>query len=634
MAIKTSMNIKADSTLVAGAFKEAAAKVPFSMKGMFDGLVESHGELMDTMSANFKEGAELIGKKDEKLKEAMARIQAKLDDGTIDNRQEREKMQAQLDMYREQMKNLPRGRKGKKDRSDLLFEINKYAKDKQADAADVSHVTTMINDDLYDPKQMKPEQLDFLTQIANYHAGEETAEGFKVEEDENGNTVYSFHGPSKMEMQEIDGVEQEVEVFSEGSFDKMSMKDIKKMIVPKNNKALVDANGIIADAQEYALKNPKAKFEDIYQNIVNRFENMFIDDNTSFGALVDSKLMGMKMSYKQALHSDSEMSRNILKALHDLRPGFDEAGNKDGVIDEKDFKTVKNYEIFVDALTNPQSEQFDKDLAFNLAATYFADNEAKKAFGIGETNRRGTSNNSNNNTNTNDDDGATPWKEWGADYSSQYVKTGGTDDQAKVSVTWQQKAQRRTRLDNLDIVRGEHAVYRYEPEDKNDKKPWKSDIGDFSMFEVADIEGLMKVGEGRANFEGDIAGRKSDQNLIAQGLAPFTALKTDGDDAASGELNRIFEMQMGESDYYFHPFTRDVYRGTFRPGRSDNIYTDDVMLYDKNTKRPVIDPATGEPYRFKTGDDANEDQLKILNDLMTRLGYAKTSSETNTQYED
>ena len=395
MAIKTSMNIKADSTLVAGAFKEAAAKVPFSMKGMFDGLVKSQGELMDNISNNFKKLAEASENKNKDLKDAMAKLQAKINDGTIDNRDLRDEMQAKLDGYRDQMRGLARGKEGKKQRDDLLFEINKYAKDKRVEAADALYVTNIINDDLYDPKQMKPEQLDFLTNLANYYAGEETVEGFKVEKDENGKEVYSFK-PSKMEMKEVDGVMQEVTVLSEeGSFDKMSMKDIKKMIVPKNNKALVDANGIIADAQEYALKNPKAKFEDIYQNIVNRFENMFIDDNTSFGALVDSKLMGMKMSYKQALHSDSEMSRNILKALHDLRPGFDEAGNKDGVIDEKDFKTVENYEIFVDALTNPQSEQFDKDLAFNLAATYFADNEAKKVFGVGERNRKGTGNDGN-----------------------------------------------------------------------------------------------------------------------------------------------------------------------------------------------------------------------------------------------
>ena len=228
---------------------------------------------------------------------------------------------------------------------------------------------------------------------------------------------------------------------------------------------------------------------------------------------------------------------------------------------------------------------------------------------------------------------ATPWKEWGADYSSQYLKTGGTEALSPESVTWQQLAKRRTRLDNLDVLRGAHAVYKYEPKDKNDKTPWKSDIGEFSTYTVADIEGLVKVGEGRADFEGDIAGKLNDKNLEAQGLAPSTALKMDGDDAASGELNRIFGMQMGNSEYYFHPFSRKVYRGTFDPGSSDDAFTNDVMLYNKTTKRPVIDEATGEPYRFRTGDDYKEEQLQILNDLMLQLGYA-TNVGTNTQYED
>jgi len=72
---------------------------------------------------------------------------------------------------------------------------------------------------------------------------------------------------------------------------------------------------------------------------------------------------------------------------------------------------------------------------------------------------------------------------------------------------------------------------------------------------------------------------------------------------------------------------------------SDNAFTNDVMLVKKDgvstltgmsgVPQAVVDPATGEPYRFKTGDDYKEDQLKILNDLMKQLGYVKKVSDTN-----
>lgn len=259
------------------------------------------------------------------------------------------------------------------------------------------------------------------------------------------------------------------------------------------------------------------------------------------------------------------------------------------------------------------------------------------------------------NGNESTDPAATPWKEWGASYSSQYIKTGGADEVAPISITWQDASERRTRLDNLDIVKGAHAVYRYQPKDENDKNPWKSSIdfviegktkSEFTMFEVADIEGLIKMGEGRADFEGDIAGRKSDQDKINAGLAPSTALKENDDDAASGELNRIFGMRMGESEYYFHPFTRDIFGGGgFKPGSSDNVFTNDVMLVKKDGinkltgvqgyPEAVVDEATGQPYRFKTGTDYKEEQLTILNDLMKQLDYVKNiTGDTDKSYED
>ena len=212
-------------------------------------------------------------------------------------------------------------------------------------------------------------------------------------------------------------------------------------------------------------------------------------------------------------------------------------------------------------------------------------------------------------------------------YGSYRVKTNPPKGFGEPkSITFGTAIIRRNALNNFEPIGGEHESYNWSA----DKKKWIDGSGDeYTSYEVATIEGLIKINEGRADFEGDVETASKDKKLKAEGLAPSTALKMDGDDAASGELNRIFGMQMGDSDYYFHPFSKDVYRGTFEPGSSDNAFTNDVMLYDKATKRPVIDEATGKPYRFKTGSDYKEDQLKILNDLMKQLGYVKKVSDTN-----
>ena len=49
-----SMNIKADPTIVSAARGAAMAGVPFSMEGMYDGLVKEYGDLMDSISGNFQ----------------------------------------------------------------------------------------------------------------------------------------------------------------------------------------------------------------------------------------------------------------------------------------------------------------------------------------------------------------------------------------------------------------------------------------------------------------------------------------------------------------------------------------------------------------------------------------------------
>ena len=117
-------------------------------------------------------------------------------------------------------------------------------------------------------------------------------------------------------------------------------------------------------------------------------------------------------------------------------------------------------------------------------------------------------------------------------------------------------------------------------------------------------------------------------------------LKTKGDNSVSGQLNEIFTMSMvadNPSEYFFAPFSNDYKRGLYNPATSDNAASNDVMLMNTrgpnnellhySSFKPVINPATGQPYRFKTGSKATQSDLNTINKLMEEMGFIKKITE-------
>ena len=159
------------------------------------------------------------------------------------------------------------------------------------------------------------------------------------------------------------------------------------------------------------------------------------------------------------------------------------------------------------------------------------------------------------------------------------------------------------------------------------------------MYKVADMEGLIKDGESAKNFN---VATKVEQNLDQQrentGLATSTTMKTGGDDAVSTALNKQFDLTDRRQRYLFVPYSRDLESeaglSVYDPDISDNILTDDVTLVDPtNSYRPLIDPKTKKPYRFKTGEDFKQSDLDIINKIMEDAGYIKRKN-INTEFED
>ena len=221
---------------------------------------------------------------------------------------------------------------------------------------------------------------------------------------------------------------------------------------------------------------------------------------------------------------------------------------------------------------------------------------------------------------------------WGRDSWN----TKGTKDEKGAYVTWRDAESRRNDLDNFRDVGGVHGYYTWD-----DKKELyiRDDNEEFSMYQVADMEGLIKTGESAKNF--NIA-TKVEQNLDQQrentGLATSTTMKTGGDDAVSTALNKQFDLTDRRQRYLFVPYSRDLESeaglSVYDPDISDNILTDDVTLVDPtNSYRPLIDPKTKKPYRFKTGEDFKQSDLDIINKIMEDAGYIKRKN-INTEFED
>jgi len=88
-----------------------------------------------------------------------------------------------------------------------------------------------------------------------------------------------------------------------------------------------------------------------------------------------------------------------------------------------------------------------------------------------------------------------------------------------------------------------------------------------------------------------------------------------------------------ESELFFAPFSRDIFRGTYNPATSDAAGTNDVMIVDtrgatnSNSFKPLINKATGKPWRFKIGSKANENDLKIINKLMEDMDFIKKTTQ-------
>ena len=107
-------------------------------------------------------------------------------------------------------------------------------------------------------------------------------------------------------------------------------------------------------------------------------------------------------------------------------------------------------------------------------------------------------------------------------------------------------------------------------------------------------------------------------------------LKTGGDDAVSSNLNATFDLTGRQEKFLFVPWTTDLLgKGgdaswAYDADISDSMWSNDITLVDPtNNYRPLVNPKTNEPYRFKTGKKFKQTDLDIINKIMEDAGYIR-----------
>tara|TARA_R110002012_G_scaffold103714_4_gene243713 strand:+ start:14286 stop:16229 length:1944 start_codon:yes stop_codon:yes gene_type:complete len=514
------MNIKADSTIVASAGALARAKVPFSMQGMTDNLLKERGELLDSISTNFEKSMQEIEGVNAEAKEAMEKLAKNINDGTINNSDERAEMQDQLEIYREELKNIPLfGKENKRRRADLLYEINKYTKTKQTDNQIGNDIVTSYNTSAYDVGLTGAPSIAFVKNFADYYNGDATDSSFKVE-DINGKRVYSF-------------------TYTDGSgkttsFERQSIEDVSKRLRKRDTGAITSVNTILNDARKSAKNNTKLEKQDVLQEIENNIEALFKNNPDGFASVARTKMFGQSTSYYDALHNpDSDESKQILDVLLSMKPALDE--NNDNRITKADFATEENYEEFIKSLTDPNPQE--RALAHSLAAKFYADEEGGRAIDLGIKYRADEKK-----TGSGGDGGGNNWGGWGRDsWNTGGGFVGGKERPGKYQ-THADASIKRNQLDNLQTVRGAHGIFTWNPE-AGDNGMYEAEGDQFTVGEVAGIEGILRDGETEDSAIFKPTSTQVEQATVdqaaLQGIVTGDRLTKDGKISVSAAVNNL-----------------------------------------------------------------------------------------------
>ena len=374
---------KADSTLVAMAAKAEIADKPMDTSIESAAMLETYGQFMQGLGTIYDNEMAKLEAEKKPLEDIYGKVITEVTNGTYTDT-EITKVQEYINQLREDFKAIPRGKKGEAQRQALQARINKFYNGYDASSAENLTFATLIDGGEYSDVTMG----GYLKNIDRHITSAEASEIFRhLAAGEGTGYNLNFVNDSKSYDIKMDS----------GETITVRQEDLSKIFGYQNIEAETSMDQLGAGYAE--LGASEGTEFDINEASGFIRKRVFTDDK-AFEFIVKRQQLGNEMSYYEALHKEeSFMTADMFKTINDLSPSLKSKYGGGDDLDAEDFTGVddKNYKELVRAITDPSDPNFNRKLAYKLAADWHTGALDQK-FKDGEKMRNKNNNNNNNPT--------------------------------------------------------------------------------------------------------------------------------------------------------------------------------------------------------------------------------------------
>jgi hypothetical protein len=328
----TSLIGKADTTLVAGAYKTALSNVGLDMGEVYEQEVEdikAFGEAFnDIVYATNKSNNDLFAE----IKEGSAEMLANIDAGTYTDDEFIEIYSGAVQDLREQMKTIPRGREGEAARAKVRAQLARM-KVSAENAEDVlTELATFAKEDQLDQFATSDVDVKLFRDIINKKATRSIVNGELVYTNDDNETI--------------------------------THNQLKERIIKKDHKTTGDLLGVFNNISTYAQQEG-AVFNPAYirktaQEISSKFTT-----RAGFLHTINNPIAGMEFSFVQAIGQDEELRNELVTALKNSGVNISDKASAKAIIEELRNPSTQNYAL-VKGLASQYLAEKGGEIAFNL----------------------------------------------------------------------------------------------------------------------------------------------------------------------------------------------------------------------------------------------------------------------------
>ena len=365
---KQGLNISADPTIVAAAGAYARAQNPFDMSKFNESLVKSQAGVLKSITGAATDYINTIKSYSEPIKTRMAEVEKAINDGTFSDPTAREEMQTYLDDLREELRNVPAGKKGQKQRGDLLYKLNKYMIAHEDDMENgLAFIQTVQDEKLWNPVATEDSHPGFneaALAVGDYLKDpSKKVDNLTVTRDENNVTVFEY-------------------TKKDGSTIKGNLSDFNNMLVRVDNAGLKDFEGITGAVYQSVIGNEKKTEEQIRTDLYDGYMSVLSTHPNLYTTLAHQTVKGYgEESFYSALgNPESSIGKQLMEALSKINPDID--GNPETT---DDYLTTGNYNKLVEQLKNPDAKF--KETANQILTQFYIETEGMYNFKEAESHR-------------------------------------------------------------------------------------------------------------------------------------------------------------------------------------------------------------------------------------------------------